>query len=319
MTLGVPVLDWTPQPDKYKNDNIHPCVRYIEQGFAGHKWWMVTTPYYNSDSTIENPILYYGDSPTGTNLPPTSWQGGAVVEDTPASGYNSDACIYFDGTKLWVFWRENGTPDCTSKNTARATFGRSTTNGSTFSNKKLFAPLGFDMQGKQGDAEMCPIVVNFDGHLRLYGTHYEFTPSRKPYGLAIWDIENNDLETKQFTLTKTVGQQYRKGFNFWHYDLFKHESKYYCVVTPESGAEILIGVSDDCENFKFWSTPLLSNSVSGTQYLYKPTAMVHDGIFYVWHPNRVNGINKIYMSQILFTELLERLESTVSRISKNIY
>lgn len=312
MPLGIEVLGWTPQPEKYMNDNIHPCVRYIPEGFAGHKWWMVTTPYYGSNSAIENPILYWGDSRDG-ELPPLEWYGGVVVEDTPASGYNSDACIYFDGTGLWVFWRENGSPD-TSTTGGRATFGRYTTNGSTFTSKKLFAPLGFSIPGKTGDAEMCPIVVNFDGNINLFGTYYEFTPERKPYGLAIWDIEDNDLANKQFTLTKTIGQLYKSGFNFWHFDLFKHDNKYYCVVTPESGYEILLGVSDDCENFKFWSMPLLSNSVAGTNYLYKPTAMVHQGILYVWHPNKISGRSRIFMTEMPFDEVISALESSVSNL-----
>jgi hypothetical protein len=79
MERGVEVLNWTPQPEKYKNDNVHPCVRYIPN-FAGHDWWMVATPYPNSDSSAENPILYYGDSGDG-GVPPTSWQGGAIVEE----------------------------------------------------------------------------------------------------------------------------------------------------------------------------------------------------------------------------------------------
>lgn len=313
MTLGVEVLGWTPDPDKYKNDNIHPCVRYYPDGFAGHKWWMVTTPYYGGNSAIENPILYWGDSREG-ELPPLEWGGGVVVEDTPPTGYNSDACIYNDGARLWVFWRENGSPD-TSTTGGRATFGRYTTDGVNFSEKKLFAPLGFSIPGKTGDAEMCPIVVNFDGSLKLFGAHYEFTPNRRPYGLAIWDIADNDLDNNQFTLTKTVGQLYRSGFNFWHFDLFKHDGKYYCVTTPESGAEILIGVSDDCENFKFWNMPLLSNAVAGTSYLYKPTAMVHQGILYVWHPNRIDGRARIFMTQRAFSEVIGALDNSISRLS----
>jgi hypothetical protein len=313
MTLGVEVLNWTPQPEKYLNDNIHPCVRYIPEGFAGHKWWMVTTPYPGGDALVENPILYWGDSRDG-ELPPLTWNGGVVVFDTPSSGYNSDPNLYFDGTKLWVFWRENATPD-TAQTGGRATFGKSTTDGVNFSEKKLIAPLGFDIPGKSGDAEMCPCVVNFDGTLKLFGSYYEFTPIRRPYGLAIWDILNNDLDNNQFTLTKTVGQLYKEEFNFWHFDLFKEGTNYYCVATPERGNEILLGISTDSENFKFWSMPLLSNSVAGTVYLYKPSAMVHQGILYVWHPNKINGTSRIFMTEKPFSEVISALNSSISKIS----
>ena len=59
--------------EKYLNDNIHPCIRYVPDGFAGHKWWMVTTPILGGSST-ENPILYWGDSREG-ELPPLTWSG----------------------------------------------------------------------------------------------------------------------------------------------------------------------------------------------------------------------------------------------------
>jgi hypothetical protein len=142
MKLGVEVLNWTPQPDKYLNDNIHPCVRYISGGFAGHKFWMTTSPYPNSNAQVENVILYWGDSPDGGITPPLTWKGGTVVVDTPATGYNSDPNIYYDGTKLWIFWRENSTPDAASVG-GRATFGVYTTDGTTFSQKKNVCTIKF--------------------------------------------------------------------------------------------------------------------------------------------------------------------------------
>lgn len=315
MTLGVLLNILTPEPDKYKNDLIHPSVLYIPNGFAGRKWWMVATPYYNRNSSIENPILYYGvEKEDGT--PPTEWIAVGVVEDTPSRGYNSDGCLYFDGVKLWIFWRENNTQDTVDAGYKRATFGVSTTDGLTFSQKKLFAgELTGEGDTYKEDSEMCPIITDMNGKLQLYGCHYEFEPNKQPRGLAIWDIENNDLENKAFTRTKTVGQLYYRGFNFWHFDIFRHDNKFYCVVTPEKGDEILLGVSDDAENFKFWSTPLLSTAVSGAEYMYKPCARVIDGTFYLWHPVKVNGVNKIHMSQMNFTQLLSSLNETVSSIS----
>lgn len=314
MTFGVELTAPTPQPEKYFNDLIHPSVKYIPGGFAGHDWWMVATPYYNYNSAIENPILYYGDSREG-GLPPLVWNPTAIVQDTPSTGYNSDGCIYFDGSKLWVFWRENGTPD-TDNTGGRATFGVSTINGTTFSTKKLFAPLGFSIQGKTGDAEMCPIITDIRGKIELFGCHYEFEPKRQPYGLAIWDIENNDLENKTFTLTKTVGQLYYGGFNFWHFDVFKYEDKYYCLVTPESGNEILLGTSNDGENFKYWSTPLISSLKTGRSYLYKPCGMVLNDVFYLWYPSKnASGVNKLYMSQMNFKKLLLDIDKTINIIS----
>ena len=308
MTLGVPVLDWTPEPLIYKNDNIHPCVRYIPKGFAGHEWWMVTTPYPYFDSTHENPILYWGDSRTG-GLPPLVWQGGIVVEGTPATGYNSDGCIYFDGTNLWVFWREVDTPS-SSPLGAFVTFGCSTTDGITFSPKKAFAISSWDKPKSIGDDEMCPIVMDVDGCLKMFAPNYEYKPVRGSRGFAVWDIPNNDLENEIFTKTKITETLYRNTFDLWHMDLFKHNNKYYCVASPEHGNEILLGESLDGESFNFWTTPLLSKSIAEINYLYKPTALVHQGIFYLWHPNRVEGQNKIYMTKGNFKNILIKLEES---------
>jgi len=314
MTLGVKLVAHTPEPSKYFDDLIHPCVRYISTGIAGHKWWMVGTPYRGGDTSIENPILYYGDSIVEV---PQKWTATGIVEDTPKTGYNSDPCLYFDGSKLWIFWRENGTPDCAKNGYSRATFGKYTSDGVTYSPKKLFAGE------KSGtvDSEMCPIVVNLGGHVRLFGCHHEFSPDRIPLGLSVWDLENNDLENKQFVKAIDVLPIYKVGFDFWHFDLFDYEGKHYCVVTPESANEILLGRSDDGINFKFWNTPLISTKVTGRSYLYKPTALVHNGVFYLWYPVAELGVSprtsRIWMSKIKFSDLIRILETQDALIIAN--
>ena len=311
MNRGLMVLDWTPQPDKYKNDNVHPCVRNIPN-FAGHDWWMVTTPYPSGDSSVENPILYYGDS--GNNgVPPSSWQGGVVVEDTPDRGYNSDGNLYFDGTKLWVFWRENYTPDCTAHGVDRGVFARYTTDGLTFSEKYYFCGNDFTITGKVGDTVMCPCVVNIDNSLKMLATYYEFTPSRKSYGLSVWD--SADINSHLFTHIRNVGILRNDNFDFWHFDIFVHDNKYYCVATAEDPRAIYLGVSEDGINYTFWGTPLISTTLYGDYYYYKPTALVKDGILYLWHPVKANGISTIWMDSRNFNEVLEILNNGTSKIT----
>ena len=93
-----------PDP-KYRDDVLHPCIRYVEEGYCGHHWWMVMSPFYGQDDTIENPILFYGDAELD-GTPPLTWRFAEVVKDTPSSGYNSDPCLCFDQGSLWVVWRE---------------------------------------------------------------------------------------------------------------------------------------------------------------------------------------------------------------------
>ena len=309
MILGVKLTAPTPQPEKYFDDLLHPCVRYIPDGFAGHNWWMVASPDRNADSSIENPILYFGDSREG-DLPPLLWTALGVIEETPIKGgYNSDPNLYFDGNGLWIFWRENGTAACFANAAIRATFGKYTLDGITFSPKKFFAG---EKTGTE-DSEMCPIVLKINDKVKLFGAHHQFTPERAPWGLSIWDIADNDLQNNVFTKTIDVLPSYKSGFDFWHFDLFIHDNKYYCVVSPESGNEILLGRSDDGVNFKFWNTPLLSNDITGRSFFYKPSAMVYKGIFYLWNPVAELGVSprtsRIWMSEIVFDDLISILDS----------
>lgn len=311
LSRGIQVLDWTPNPEKYHNDNIHPCVRYI-QNFAGHDWWMVTTPYYSSNSAVENPILYYGDS--GVNgVPPTSWSGGIVVEDTPSEGYNSDCNLYYDGEKLWVFWRENGTPDCAAHNVNRGIFAKYTIDGENFSEKYYFCGNDFSLVAKTGDTVMCPCVLNIGNELKMLATYFEFSPNRHPLGLSVWDSDG-DIDEHAFTHEKDVAILHDPDFNFWHFDIFTYNNKYYCVATSEEPNAIFMGVSDDGLNYTLWGTPLISSNLYGDYYFYKPTALVKDGILYLWHPVKSGGVSTIWMDSKNMTEVLSILNSNISKV-----
>lgn len=308
MNLGVKLVAPTPDFDKYEDDLIHPCVRYIEGGFAGHDWWMVGTPFKDYDESKENPILYYGDS-REDGTPPLVWVPLAIISDTPSTGYNSDPSLFFDKGKLWIFWRESGTPDCHELNYERATFACYTEDGVNFSSKKFFAGEISDFE----DSEVCPIVVKWNGRIALYGTHYLFKPKRKSKGLSIWHIQDDDLETTDFfKKVRDVAVDTPKALKFWHFDLFTHDNIYYCVATSENARSIFLGRSFDGEHFKFWDTPLLTKKETGRGYFYKPSALVKNGIFYLWHPVAEEGTtsktSRIWMSEISFVDLLNILE-----------
>lgn len=85
---------------------VHPCVRYIPEGYLGHKWWLVYTPYFRSDASLEQPVLCYAES-DDAEIFPRSWKTHCLVKDKLEDGYNSDpTLLYYEG-KLYVYWREN--------------------------------------------------------------------------------------------------------------------------------------------------------------------------------------------------------------------
>jgi len=99
MPIGEEIEIKTPHEAKYHNDCLHPCVRYIPDGFAGANWWMVQSPYFNHDNKLENPILYYSNDSEN----PRNWNYTVVVSETPEKGFNSDPSLYYEDNKLWVF------------------------------------------------------------------------------------------------------------------------------------------------------------------------------------------------------------------------
>ncbi|GHV41777.1 hypothetical protein FACS1894179_10180 [Bacteroidia bacterium] len=305
MKIGVLLNIHTPLSDKYHDDFIHPCVRYIPKGFAGHKWWLIVTPYYKNDNKLENPMLFYGDSNTD-ETPPRDWTFVKLLEDTPADGYNSDPCLYFDGNKLWAFWRENYTKACSENRCTRVTVGIYTLDAKIFSEKRVYAKE----TSTTSDSEMCPIIINYKGNLKLYGSYYEFKPNRKNLGMAIWKL-NGDLDNGSFSIEKLI-TPLKTNIDFWHFDIFEYKGSHYCVYTSEAASQIILGKSEDGVNFRFYKTPLLSDRVSGKRYFYKPSAMVLNGEFYLWHPCLEPSsikTSKLWMSHAPFDRLIEALES----------
>ena len=297
----------TPSPDpKYKDDLIHPSVLYIPNGFGGSKWWMVGTPYPGYNNQLENPILYKGDS--NTEIPPINWTPTSVVAEVPLEGgYNSDPALYFDGTKLWVFWRENGGHLLNR----RSIFVRSTTDGINFSDRRIICDsLSVDI-----DYAIAPAIYkDIDGKIKLIAPLYELRPARQNRGLAIWPL-NGTLETGKFELYRTSAILAPEGFDTWHGDIFIHNDVRYYVATPESGIEVCIAKSYDGLNFQFCARPLISNAGSGAMFFYKPCARVVANKFYLWHPALVSsGSHRIYMDEGDITEVMANIDKDFSRI-----
>jgi hypothetical protein len=84
---------------------IHPSVHDFGSGntWNSYRYWMAATPYFGTDSTIENPCIYASNDLTTWATPATNpidaWPGG--------SGYNSDThMVYGNDGYLYCFYRE---------------------------------------------------------------------------------------------------------------------------------------------------------------------------------------------------------------------
>ena len=297
-------------PDSiYKNDLVHPSIVYIPNGLGdqGYKWWMVGTPYPGSllfrDKKLENPILFRGETNSITS--PVVWKYVDIIAETlPNNGFNSDPCLFYDSSKLWIFWRENETDAVIQAGNVRGVFCASTTDGITLTDKRLICmDDNYDI-----DYNMAPCVFrDKDNNISLYATQYELRPKRINEGVALWNLSGS-LDSGRFVLRGVSKLKGQGDFDYWHGDYFVQNSIVYLVASNEKGDVIKIAKSEDGTNFQFYNTPLITKSQSGYEYMYKPCARVIDGTFYLWHPTTINGVNTIISHSINWIKLIKQLE-----------
>lgn len=95
----------TPTPDGTGYATHPGAVDLGASGWNGYRYWMAYTPFYNSNSAIENPCIVASNDgvtwvePAGISNPIAPHPGGGT--------YNSDTDLEFDPStgRLWCFWR----------------------------------------------------------------------------------------------------------------------------------------------------------------------------------------------------------------------
>jgi hypothetical protein len=314
-----------------KGDIVHPCVRYAEKKFKGYNWWLIYTPYYNANADLENPILCYGTSET--DEAPLTWTVYSEIIGKPVTGYNSDPTMFFDKDKLNVFWRENATPRTQGDSLHRATYGCviSETDRCDIENPVLCEKSVFE------DKEVSPAIVKLSGAFNAYAMHMRFSnpklhssniiinkitklllrvfsileiySEQKSYGIAIWKSNSLNEPFAYYKTTKIKNSN--KLYKPWHLDIFEYENRLFAVIqTTQCNADICLAVSDDSENFVMYSKPLITNASINKLGIYKPTAIIHKGVFYLYYTaqNKDNrSLNLMYLTSISFSELLKKL------------
>ncbi len=162
-----------PTCDQTHGDVLHPCVRFVENGFEGHTWWMTYTPCYDTPA-LENPVLCYADGPG--NKPPTNWRYFCSIVGSPKTGYNSDPTLLFRDGKCFVHWREYRTPR------AQELGGYEVTSGGVVENRAVRfneAPQLVECAESQ-DREISPTFISLDGVPRAYAVHIRLKKRKNP-------------------------------------------------------------------------------------------------------------------------------------------
>ena len=307
-------------------DIVHPCVRYIPEGFRGHKWWMTYTPYYGANPQMENPRLCWGEE--NGNEAPVKWHVEEVVKDGYDKGYNSDPFLYFEDGKIFVYWRENDTERLFAMGLHRGTFCKvySETGVEEFENPILAEDKAFE------DRETCPSFIKVGEEYRAYAMHLVFKNEKfvgKPLfqklfmytdllglysqqkfkGIAQW-TSTSLIATYQYKESVKIANC-NKLYRPWHMDIFKYDNALYAIVqTNQGGGDICLAKSTDGVHFRLFDKPLVTNKTCGGIEIYKPTAFVYNGKLYVYYtfqsPNRLK-FNMMYVTGMSVEELLEKL------------
>lgn len=316
------------QSDINHGDVVHPCVRYIPEGYEEHRWWMVYTPYYGADASMENPILCYAES--NEPVPPTEWKVYCEVKGKPKKGYNSDPVLFYSLGQLYVFWREYGTEAVETAGHEVATFGGVVKAG------KIVDPFGPVVwsDDMEVDNEVCPTFVQNDNSYYCFAMHLQFHSKwikkqhpiikkaitrilaltdllglgsqQRSYGIARWESDKIDkpfqyLDTVKFAKCNTL---YRP----WHMDFFEYKGLLYAIVqTNQCNADLCLAYSSDKKHFTFFGKPLITNATVGKFGIYKPTAGIINETFYLYytaqdHDNR--DLNKLYLTTTYAKDLL---------------
>lgn len=333
MDVGVECSHTPFEQEVNNGDVVHPCVRYIPEGYLGYKWWMVYTPYYKSNDKTENPILCYADS--NEDNPPSKWIVKYQVQAQPRKGYNSDPVLLYCDNMLHVMWRESDTDRCDLNSCRRATFG-----AVVHENKvgDVFGPL-LKTSDAEIDSEVSPFFYKsakgkygaFAMHLQFHSRFINKLPKKlhkvvskfvtaldvigiygqqKCYGIAQWSSTRIDTA---FKLDKTVKFiNCNKLYRPWHFDFFVYKDKIYSIVqTNQCNADICLAESVDGVHFRMYNKPLMTNATSGRVGIYKPTGGVVGDVFYLYYTaqnKNIRGLNKLYLTQCNFSELLKQLQ-----------
>ena len=339
MPAGIPCHVEDPTMDLTHGDVVHPCVRYIEEGFEGHKWWMVYTPYYAVNNKLENPRLCYADTPDGGL--PTEWKFYCSIAGLPESGYNSDPTMLFLKNELYVFWRENETQRAKELGCTRITVGCKVC-------KKIVTPVSKHQLMEDStlyDREVSPTFIARKGAYRAFAIHVEWNPKfvyripsilasklfkykivyildalglcdlNNSHGVAVW--ESNSLE-QTFQYLRTVQfKNASKLYQPWHMDIFKSSAEgddvlYAVVQSRQRHARICLARSIDGETFSFYDNPLLTSKTIGMIGLYKPTAIqINDKLilYYTALDNEDNNLHRLFMTSIDWKSLLCKMKN----------
>jgi hypothetical protein len=249
-------------------DIQHPSVCYIENGWNGANVWMCATPYPQalkpySGEPWENACIFY----TNSNVAPTDFQAiykNPIIYKGEAE-YNSDSDIFLDDVDSTMYCltrpRYIKTGQGGRKERQSGFVLQSSKDGQHWSEPETL----FIMDSAHA---VSPSLIKYKDKNRIY-IYVQKSENRARNTDCINIYESESLKEPNFVLYKSV--KWENNINVWHGDIINYKGILLLMgcgmknnIKTRLGMEdhwryLYLGVSDDGENFKMISAPLLQS------------------------------------------------------------
>lgn len=295
-----------------QNQPTHPKVLYLPNGWKGHKYWMVYTPYPNNDSFHENPCITYSDdgltwSEEGISNPILS-----IPEEHRGSWYSDPHLVYIpetDTMEMWVRYCSRGTDGL--DNGWEGVYRLTSSDGINWSDKEYL----YHVVDTEWASVLSPSIIYDEGKYKIW-----FVYQRN----CLKYYESDDGTNWQHIRDISVGLNPLGNYLLWHFDMIKTDKGYEFVgcyqINGEFDRNNYIAYSHSTDNVTFEpAVCVLTNGASG-QFddleLYRPCLVRVDNKYRMYYGAQKNiriwHIGVVEASQMeLLHELLEENTSQV--------
>lgn len=288
------------------NQNVHPKVLYINEGFGSHRYWMGYTPYPGGSSRYENPCVAFSDDGflwfeiNGNPIKDEFSKSGDVVES-----YGSDTHLVYreDLHQLELWWRK--VIDVNPKH--ELLYRSISTDGQVWSEPELVFT-----SGSIADV-LSPAVIYQNGQYIMWVVEGTGGAKIKKY------IGSVELGEWNWSLDKTINLTFSRDsveYYPWHLDVSFVNGEYVmCVMCKETDNgpnwDLFVTTSSDAVNWSIPKVLAVGNQDGWDQQMYRSCILYspYDGNYRLYYSARTSS-NFVYGLGLAMGKNLNKLFGT---------
>ncbi|MDP8232543.1 MAG: hypothetical protein P9L91_07750, partial [Candidatus Zophobacter franzmannii] len=260
--LGIP----SPYTSEVNNEIVHPDVIYEPEGWNGYKYWMVFTPFPNSEPQYENPCIVVSQDGLTWSVP-TGLTNPVVAVDLIPANYDyqyysdPDFILSSDKATMYLSWRyKHGWVD-------EELLVITSTDGINWSTETLVLSTNENFEKL-----ISPAIIYNDAQYELFTVNSTVSP-RKYYRrtagtpLGPW-VNRTELNFALYNGESWILSDQVAGASMvWHWNMIYEEGEYWMIgavgpATTSSGGSLWIAKSTDGLNWVFDNNPLFDIGTS---------------------------------------------------------